>query len=252
LRALWDPQGKRQSSTYGAGWAPAPSRPVRGHRLVGQAATLAAERLGLEAGDITVVLGDTDLVPDGTGSWASRSTVLTGNAVALAADRVAELAREAAAEALEVDPADLRMSDGRFEAAGSPERAVSLAELAGRSGGFSARETFEIDRMTYPYGVHLAHVEVDPDSGGVRILGYFIGYEVGRAVIKTLVEGQLVGGAAQGIADALRASKRTLEMSLTRIQSLDAHASPTSASAAVSGLLSMFALRANNRTPAGA
>ena len=54
--------------------------------------------------------------------------------------------------------------------------------------------------MTYPYGVHLAHVEVDPDSGGVRILGYFIGYEVGRAVIPALVEGQLVGGAAQGIA----------------------------------------------------
>ena len=166
-------------------------------------ATLAAERLGLDADDITVVLGDTDLVPEGVGSWASRSTVLAGNAVALAADRVAELAREAAAEALEVDPADLRMSDGRFEAAGSPERAVSLAELAGRSGGFSARETFEIDRMTYPYGVHLAHVEVDPDSGGVRILGYFIGYEVGRAVIPALVEGQLVGGAAQGIAGAL-------------------------------------------------
>ena len=156
-------------------------------------ATLAAERLALDADDITVVLGDTDLVPEGTGSWASRSTVLAGNAVALAADRVAELAREAAAEALV----------GRFEAAGSRERAVSLVELAGRSGGLSARETFEIDRMTYPYGVHLAHVEVDPDSGGVRILGYFIGYEVGRAVIPALVEGQLVGGAAQGIAGAL-------------------------------------------------
>ena len=57
--------------------------------------------------------------------------------------------------------------------------------------------------MTYPYGIHLAHVEVDPDSGGVRILGYFIGYEVGRAVVPALVEGQLVGGAAQGIAGAL-------------------------------------------------
>ncbi len=62
-------------------------------------ATLAAERLGLDADDITIVLGDTDLVPEGTGSWASRSTVLAGNAVTLAADRVAELAREAAAEA---------------------------------------------------------------------------------------------------------------------------------------------------------
>jgi len=85
-------------------------------------ATLAAERLGLDASDITVVLGNTYLVPEGVGSRANRSTVLAGNAVALAADRVAELAREAAAEALEVDPADLRMSDGRFEAAGSPAR----------------------------------------------------------------------------------------------------------------------------------
>jgi CO/xanthine dehydrogenase Mo-binding subunit len=80
---------------------------------------------------------------------------------------------------------------------------VSLAELAGRTGGFSAREIFEVDTMTYPYGIHLAHVEVDPDSGGVRILGYFIGYEVGRAIVPALVEGQLVGGAAQGIAGAL-------------------------------------------------
>ena len=167
-------------------------------------ATIAAERLGVETDDLTVVLGDTDLVPEGVGSWASRSTVLAGNAVAGAADRVVELAREVAAEALEVDPADLRLAGGRFEAVGSPERAVSFAELATRSGaGLSARETFEIDRMTYPYGVHLAQVEIDPGSGGVRILRYFIGYEVGRAVIPALVEGQLVGGAAQGIAGAL-------------------------------------------------
>ena len=166
-------------------------------------ATVAAERLGLEADDVTVVLGDTDLVPEGVGSWASRSTVLAGNAVAAAADRVAELARDAAADVLEVDAADLRLSGGGFAAAGSRERVVSLAELAGRTGGFSAREIFEVDTMTYPYGIHLAHVEVDPDSGGVRILGYFIGYEVGRAIVPALVEGQLVGGAAQGIAGAL-------------------------------------------------
>ena len=167
-------------------------------------ATIAAERLAVEVEDITVVLGDTDLVPEGVGSWASRSTVLAGNAVALAADRVVELAREAAADVLEVDPADLRLSGGRFAPVGSPGRAVSFADLASRSGeGLSVRETFAVDRMTYPYGVHLAQVEVDPDSCGVRILRYFIGYEVGRAVIPALVEGQLVGGAAQGIAGAL-------------------------------------------------
>ena len=167
-------------------------------------ATIAAERLGVAPLDVTVVLGDTDLVPDGVGSWASRSTVVAGSAVAAAAERVATIAREAAADALEVDPADLRLENGGFEAAGSPERRISFAELASRAtDGLGARETFAVDHMTYPYGVHLAQVEVDPDSGGVRVLRYFIGYEIGRAIRRELVEGQLVGGAAQGIAGAL-------------------------------------------------
>jgi len=167
-------------------------------------ATIAAERLGVEPHDVTVVLGDTDLVPEGMGSWASRSTVVAGSAVAAAAERVATIARETAADALEVDPADLRLVNGGFEAAGYPDRRISLAELASRSdGGLGARETFAVDHMTYPYGVHLAQVEVDPDSGSVRVLRYFIGYEIGRAIRRELVEGQLVGGAAQGIAGAL-------------------------------------------------
>jgi carbon-monoxide dehydrogenase large subunit/6-hydroxypseudooxynicotine dehydrogenase subunit gamma len=167
-------------------------------------ATIAAERLGVESHDVDVVLGDTDLVPDGVGSWASRSTVVAGSAVAAAAERVASIAREAAADALEVDPADLRLAGGGFEAAGSPERRITFAELASRMpDGLGARETFAVDHMTYPYGVHLAQVEVDPDSGGVRVLRYFIGYEIGRAIRRELVEGQLVGGAAQGIAGAL-------------------------------------------------
>jgi carbon-monoxide dehydrogenase large subunit/6-hydroxypseudooxynicotine dehydrogenase subunit gamma len=167
-------------------------------------ATIAAERLGVAPPDVTVVLGDTDLVPDGVGSWASRSTVVAGSAVAAAAERVSTIAREAAADALEVDPADLRLVNGGFEAAGYPERRISFAELASRAtDGLGARETFAVDHMTYPYGVHLAQVEVDRDSGGVRVLRYFIGYEIGRAIRRELVEGQLVGGAAQGIAGAL-------------------------------------------------
>jgi carbon-monoxide dehydrogenase large subunit len=167
-------------------------------------ATIAAERLGVAPLDVTVVLGDTDLVPDGVGSWASRSTVVAGSAVAAAAERLATIAREAAADALEVDPADLRLVNGGLEAAGYPERRISFAELASRATeGLGARETFAVDQMTYPYGVHLAQVEVDPDSGGVRVLRYFIGYEIGRAIRRELVEGQLVGGAAQGIAGAL-------------------------------------------------
>jgi carbon-monoxide dehydrogenase large subunit/6-hydroxypseudooxynicotine dehydrogenase subunit gamma len=201
-------------------------------------ARVAARRLGLEPDDITVVLGDTDLVPEGIGSWASRSTVVAGNAVAMAAERVAALARDMAAEALEVDPADLRSVEGRFEAVGSAGRSVSLAELAGRSPGLlSASETFVVDVMTYPYGIHLAQVEVDPDSGGVRVLRSFIGYEVGRAVARELVEGQLVGGVAQGIAGALLEEFRYDGVGQPLATTLSEYLVPTAAEVPAIGVL---------------
>ena len=119
-----------------------------------------------------------------------------------------------AAELLEAAPGDVRLEGGRAVVAGSGDRGVTLAEVAaacdaasaGRRGdepGLTAARTFVGRTMTYPYGVHLAQVEVDPATGGVRVLRYFIAYEVGRAVNPALVDGQLVGGAAQGIGGAL-------------------------------------------------
>jgi carbon-monoxide dehydrogenase large subunit/6-hydroxypseudooxynicotine dehydrogenase subunit gamma len=98
--------------------------------------------------------------------------------------------------------------------AGSPEKSLALGEIAaacephsgvatGEEPGLGAHRTFSVDHMTYPYGVHLAQVEVDPETGGVEIRHYFIAYEVGRAVNPMLVEGQLIGGAAQGLGGAL-------------------------------------------------
>jgi carbon-monoxide dehydrogenase large subunit/6-hydroxypseudooxynicotine dehydrogenase subunit gamma len=97
---------------------------------------------------------------------------------------------------------------------GSPDRGVELAEVAaacavmpslerGGEPGLGARRVFPVEHMTYPYGVHLAQVEVDRDTGAARVLRYFIAYEIGRAVNPLMVEGQLVGGAAQGLAGAL-------------------------------------------------
>ena len=172
-------------------------------------AQIAAQELAVDPADVEVVLSDTDLVPEGVGSWASRTTVVAGSAVMLAARAVAERAMEVAAEILEAASADLRLAGGRIEVARSPARGVSLAEVATRAAsalggsGLSARRSFSVEHMTYPYGVHLAQVEIDPDTGGVRVRRYLVGYEVGRAVNPTLVEGQLVGGAAQGIAGAL-------------------------------------------------
>ena len=167
-------------------------------------AQIVAEELNVDPAAIDVVLSDTDLVPEGVGSWASRTTVVGGNAVALAAAAVATRAREVAAKMLETAPEDLRLEGGRIEVAGSPDRSVSLGAVsAGCDGGLRAGRVFRVDRMTYPYGVHRALVLVDGGTGEVRVERYAIDYEVGRAVNPTLVEGQLVGGAAQGIAGAL-------------------------------------------------
>ncbi|HEX2104470.1 MAG TPA: xanthine dehydrogenase family protein molybdopterin-binding subunit [Solirubrobacteraceae bacterium] len=177
-------------------------------------AQVAADELGVEPGEVEVTVGDTDLVSAGGGSWASRSTIFAGGAVRLAAEAAAERARDVAADLLEAAARDILLQAGRAVVAGSEERSVALGEIAaacdaasaGRRGeepGLTAGRTFVDAPMTYPYGVHLAQVEVDPATGGVRVRRYFIGYEVGRAVNPALVDGQLAGGAAQGLGGAL-------------------------------------------------
>jgi CO/xanthine dehydrogenase Mo-binding subunit len=177
-------------------------------------AQIAADQLGVSPGEIEVVHTDTDLLPDGVGSWASRSTVVGGSAVMLAAKATAEKALRVAAEMLEASTVDLLLESARVHVIGSPDRSVSLAEIAAacephggapkeEAPGLGARRTFSVDHMTYPYGLHLAQVEVDGETGGVEVRRYFVAYEVGRAVNPTLVEGQLIGGAAQGLGGAL-------------------------------------------------
>lgn len=175
---------------------------------------IAADQLQVRPQDIEVIHTDTDLLPEGVGSWASRSTVVGGSAVMHAAKATAEKALRVASVMLECSPKDLYLESATVKVAGSPDKSVSLSEIAeacrpqmsaemGEEPGLGARRTFSVDHMTYPYGVHLAQVEIDPQTGGVEVRRYFIAYEVGRAVNPQLVEGQLVGGAAQGLGGAL-------------------------------------------------
>jgi len=177
-------------------------------------AQIVAEALDIEPAAVTVVLSDTDLLADGTGTWASRSTVVGGSAVKLAVDEVVRKAKLVTGELIEVSPDDLVVEQGRFVVAGSPDEGFSLAEVAracdavsnvrrGLEPGLVGRGTFVVDVMTYPYGVHFAQVEVDAATAHVRVLRYCIAYEIGRAINPMLVRGQLVGGAAQGIGGAL-------------------------------------------------
>jgi CO/xanthine dehydrogenase Mo-binding subunit len=178
-------------------------------------AQIAADALGVHPDVVSVVCGDTDLQPFGAGSWASRTTVVAGNAVHAAARAVRQRAVQLAARMLEVAEDDLAVAHGTMSVRGDPAASVTLAEVAraagpastylrpGEEAGLSARRRFDVAHMTYPYGVHVAVVEVDTGTGLVRVLRYLVAYEVGRAVNPMLVEGQLRGGAAQGIGGAL-------------------------------------------------
>jgi carbon-monoxide dehydrogenase large subunit/6-hydroxypseudooxynicotine dehydrogenase subunit gamma len=163
---------------------------------------------------VEVVHGDTDLIPDGVGSWSSRSTVIGGSAVLNAAKATADKARRVAAELLEAAPGDVVLAEGRAHVAGSPERGLALGDVAaacdavsnrarGETPGLGAREIYVDPQMNYPYGVALAQVELDRETGAVTVQRYFCAYEIGRAVNPMLVEGQITGGVAQGIGGAL-------------------------------------------------
>jgi len=164
---------------------------------------------------IEVRHGQTDEFPAGMGAFASRVTVLAGSATLKAAERVREKAFEVAAEKLEARAEDLVLEEGRVFVAGSPAGpSLSLGEIAadlnpatsarfGWAPGLRDEFWFHTEHMTYPYGAHAVVARVDPETGGVELLRYVVAYDVGRAVNPMLIEGQIAGGAAQGIGGAL-------------------------------------------------
>jgi len=177
-------------------------------------AQVCADVLGVRYEDVTVRHGDTDALPDSVGTYGSRGTVLGGNAVLGAAERVRDRILAAAARGLEAHPADLELSDGGVHVRGVPDRRLTLREVARAAGvapalaagtepGLEALHYYAQDKMTYGHGVHVAVVEVDADTGAVRILRYAVVHDVGRAINPMLVEGQIMGGLAQGLGAAL-------------------------------------------------
>jgi aerobic carbon-monoxide dehydrogenase large subunit len=177
-------------------------------------AQVCADVLGVRYDDVTVRHGDTDALPDSVGAFGSRGTVLGGNAVLGAAERVRDRILAVAARELEAHPADLELRDGAVHVRGVADRALSLREVAraasvgralaaGVEPGLEALHYHAQEKMTYGHGLHLAVVEVDGDTGVVHILRYVVVYDVGRAINPMLVEGQIVGGLAQGLGAAL-------------------------------------------------
>jgi len=167
-------------------------------------AQVCADALGVNYSDIKVVHGQTDRIDKGMGAFASRVTVMCGEATRLAASKLRQQVVLLAAELMQTRPELLTISDGmvvRSDSSSGPS--MPLAELARQRPGLSAEDTFEASHMVYPYGVHVAQVRLDADTGGVTIERYAIAYDVGKAVNPRLVEGQIAGGLAQGIGGAL-------------------------------------------------
>ena len=162
---------------------------------------LLSEKLGLDAGRIRVVQGDTDLVPSGM-TGGSRFLAIGGIASMSAADEVIGKGREAAASLLEAAPGDIEYGDGEYRIAGT-DRKVSLFEAAGKTGGLQALHTRTPDAYTYPNGCHVCEVEIDGDTGETRIVRYSVVDDFGRAINPLLLEGQVHGGTVQGIGQAL-------------------------------------------------
>lgn len=177
-------------------------------------AQIAADELGVDPAEIQVIYGDSDLVPDGVGSWSSRSTVIGGVAVQTAARRTADKAKRIAADLLEAATDDLVLANGQVFVAGAPAKSVTLGQIAAACGtveatergdepGLGAREIRTDERMNYPYGAVVVDASLDPESGQVRLHRVWLGCEVGKAVNPQLVEGQVLGGFAQGLGGAL-------------------------------------------------
>ena len=169
---------------------------------------LTVDQLGIDGDKIRVKQGDTDTIPTGGGTGGARSLYSEGQAILVTAASVIEKGKQAASEALEAAVADIVFEQGRFSVAGT-DRGMDIMALAaaqrGKAGAtqLDAAEVAKIDLHTFPNGCHMAEVEIDEDTGSVAVLRYIVCDDVGKAVNPMIVRGQVHGGVAQGMGQAV-------------------------------------------------
>ena len=193
---------------------------VTGATSVGQGmetalAQICADTLGVDYRRVRVVHGQTDRIAYGMGTFASRVTVMTGEAVRRAAASLREKALAAAAALLQTPAESLQVIDGSIVRESAPRGpSITLGDVAralnpgsklvgDATPGLTADGFFEQEHMNYPYGIHVALVRADRDTGAIFVERFFVAYDVGKAVNPMLVEGQIAGGVAQGLGGAL-------------------------------------------------
>jgi len=173
---------------------------------------LTANRLGIDGEKIRVRQGDTDTIPAGGGTGGARSLYSEGQAIVKTADSVIEKGKQAAAEAMEAAVADIRFSDGTFSIAGT-DRTIDIISLAATQRRKAAAgqqaitldtaEVAAIDHHTFPNGCHMAEVEIDPETGVTTVVRYIVCDDFGTTVNPLIVRGQVAGGVAQGLGQAI-------------------------------------------------
>jgi carbon-monoxide dehydrogenase large subunit len=177
-------------------------------------AQLAADELGLPFEDVEIVHGDTAAVPFGMGTYGSRSAAVGGAAIHTSIQKIKEKGKKIAAHLLEASEADLDYGEGKYFVKGSPGRAKTFAEVAlmaylahnlpkGLEPGLEATSFWDPPNFVFPFGSHIAEVEVDPETGKVKVLRYVAVDDVGRVINPMIVDGMVHGGIAQGVAQAL-------------------------------------------------
>jgi carbon-monoxide dehydrogenase large subunit len=176
---------------------------------------LVSAEMGIPMEDIEIIHGDTDQVQFGVGTFGSRSAAVGGSAIHYGVEKVKDKAKRLAAHMLEAAEADMVYEDGRLFVQGAPANSKSFQEVAlaahlasslpeGMEPGLEATSFFDPGNFTWPFGAHIAVVEVDPDTGDVKLLRYVAVDDVGNVINPMIVDGMVHGGIAQGVGQALQ------------------------------------------------
>ncbi len=176
-------------------------------------AQLASDNIGADFEEVVVQHGDTGNTPQGNGTMGSRGLAVGGAAVMLSLDKIREKAKQIAAHLLEASAEDIELEDGVYRVKGVPTRSVTLADIAGAAyggslpsefdAGLESTDFFRPAGTTFPFGSHIAVAEIFPETGDVKILRYIAVDDCGKIISPMLVTGQVHGGLAQGIGQAL-------------------------------------------------
>ncbi|HEY2029515.1 MAG TPA: aerobic carbon-monoxide dehydrogenase large subunit [Myxococcales bacterium] len=175
-------------------------------------AQIVAEELGIPASAVQVEEGDTDTAPYGLGTYASRSTPTSGAAAAMAARKIREKAKKIAAHLLECSPDDLVWETGKFSVKGAPGKSKTIQEIAfaaytnhpqGMEAGLEAVSYYDPPNLTFPFGSYIAVIDIDRGTGMVKVRRFVAVDDCGNIINPMIVDGQIHGGLAQGLAPAL-------------------------------------------------